>query len=171
MRGRIGPNTDYVRRALCASAMGAMNIGETICKEMCDRMLLTGETIGIIGMGNIDLAVACMFIGTFNAKVLAVDPILSPTLAKLWAGIQNLRVEPLTELLVASDVVTIYIPLTNDTKGLIFYTELTMMKPTAILINAARYGIVDVDQPQMVENAFDKSKLRLTFPALAVFGI
>ena len=99
---------------------------------------LHGMTVGIIGMGTIGLAVA-KALRPFNCEILYTDP--SPRDAKA-ALLVDARPVTLDQLLVRSDVVTIHVPLIPGTQGLIGAPQLAKMKTDAILINAARGGIV-----------------------------
>ena len=117
--------------------------GEVIRKETVNGVLLRGKAIGVIGMGNIGQAVATMFRGAFGSRVLAYDPHF-PTTGP-WEHIEHIRIHALDELLAQSDVVSVHVPLVEATRGLISYPQLQKMKPTAILLNSARGGIVDED--------------------------
>ncbi|MBU1178712.1 D-2-hydroxyacid dehydrogenase [Patescibacteria group bacterium] len=97
---------------------------------------LAGKTLGIIGYGIIGQRVA-KIARSFGVKVITT----SRSETKYNEGF---RVE-LPELLAQSDVITIHTPLTPETENLIGASELEMMKPEAILINAARGGIVNED--------------------------
>ncbi|RLG94977.1 hypothetical protein DRO37_03840 [Candidatus Bathyarchaeota archaeon] len=99
---------------------------------------LSGKTVGIIGFGNIGRKVAYL-LRPFSVKILAYDPYVDEDAFRQFNAV---RVD-LERLLRESDIVTIHAPLTDETKGLIGREELEMMKPTAILINAARGPIVD----------------------------
>lgn len=106
-------------------------------------MLLTGQdiygaTLGIIGLGRIGEALARRACG-FDMKVLYYN-----RNRKLEAE-KTLGVEyvPLDTLLTRSDFVSIMTPYTSETKNLIDQDELARMKPSAILINTARGGIVN----------------------------
>jgi len=101
---------------------------------------LTGRTFGFIGLGRIGSLAARKCKGAFDAEILAYDPYLKPEKAAA-AGATLLG--SLDELLARSDVVSIHVPLTPETRGLIGARELAMMKPTAYLINASRGSIVD----------------------------
>lgn len=101
---------------------------------------LTGRTFGFVGVGRIGSLAAQKCRGAFDATILAYDPYLSAERAKAL-GID--LVGSLEELLRNSDVVSIHVPLTKETTGLIGARELALMKPTAYLINAARGSIVD----------------------------
>ena len=93
---------------------------------------LAGLRVGIVGLGRIGGAVAS------RLRALGVD---------VWATdirpIPNGR--PLDELLRGCDVVTLHVPLTPETRGLIGHDELATMKPSALLINTARGAVVELD--------------------------
>ena len=96
---------------------------------------LAGKRIGIIGMGNIGSRVAKI------AEAFGMDVCYYST-----SGTGHCKEYPslfLKELLKTSDVVSIHAPLNEKTAGLIGETELAMMKPTALLVNMGRGGIVD----------------------------
>lgn len=100
---------------------------------------LTGRTLAIVGAGRIGYAVALRSIG-WGMRVLYVARSRHTTfeLAPLAA-----RRVPLEEAMREADVVSIHTPLTPDTRGLIHAGNLSLMKPTAILINTARGPIVN----------------------------
>jgi glyoxylate reductase len=95
---------------------------------------LTGATIGIIGMGKIGQAMAKRA-GGFGMKVLFTDPDIKPD--------ADATQVPLDVLLKNSDFVSLHAPLTNETRHIIDQRALSLMKPSAILINAARGPLVD----------------------------
>jgi D-3-phosphoglycerate dehydrogenase len=101
---------------------------------------LTGRTLGLVGLGNIGARVARICAAGFAMRVLAYDPALS---AAAIAERSARKIAELAELLAAADVVSLHLPLTDATRHLIGRTELALMKPTAILVNAARGGIID----------------------------
>lgn len=96
------------------------------------------KTLGLIGLGAIGRCVA-LRAGGFQMKVVAYDPFWPEDFAA-EAGVAKVSVE---ELLKVSDVVSIHAPLTPENKGMIDAAALQSMKPNAILVNAARGGIVD----------------------------
>jgi phosphoglycerate dehydrogenase-like enzyme len=100
---------------------------------------LDSLTVGVVGLGVIGLAVAQAF-HRMGARIVYFDPTPRDAKAAAAVGAQSL---PLDELLRTSDVVTLHVPLLPATKGLIGEQQLAMMKDGAILINAARGGIVD----------------------------
>ena len=96
------------------------------------------KILGVIGLGNVGSQVARMAQG-LEMRVIAQDPFISPDYAR------TLRIEPVTleELLKTSDFITLHIPLTSATRGLIGAKELTLVKPSVRIINCARGGLVD----------------------------
>ena len=99
---------------------------------------ICGKTIGIIGLGRIGGAVAKRA-QAFEMKVIAFDPIMTPDKAETL-GIELVTLE---ELYKRSDIVTIHAPKSDKTNNMIQTEQLEQMKPTAILINCARGGIVN----------------------------
>lgn len=99
---------------------------------------LHGRTVGIIGLGAIGTAVATAVRG-LGAHVVARQrrpgEDAPAAVGITWA--------PLDELLGAADVVTLHVPLTAETRGLIGPRELSLMKPGAVLINTSRGPVVD----------------------------
>jgi glyoxylate reductase len=101
---------------------------------------LAEATLGIIGFGRIGRAVAQRASG-FNMRVLAYSPSLTDTDARA----ANVERANLDDLLRHSDFVSLHTPLNDQTRHLINRDRLAQMKPTAILINTARGGVVDQD--------------------------
>jgi lactate dehydrogenase-like 2-hydroxyacid dehydrogenase len=95
---------------------------------------LNGSILGIIGMGKIGKAVAKRAQG-FGMRIIFTDPVEKE--------IQDATQVSLEELLRKSDIISLHAPLTPETKQLINQTTLSMMKPTSMLINAARGPLVD----------------------------
>ncbi|MBS7611707.1 hypothetical protein KEJ27_05810 [Candidatus Bathyarchaeota archaeon] len=100
---------------------------------------LTGKVIGIIGFGRIGRQVA-MLLKPFRVRIVVYDPYVSDEVVK-EAGVE--RVGELDQLLKASDIVTLHIPLTGETRHMIGWRELNIMKRNAILINTSRGAVVD----------------------------
>jgi D-3-phosphoglycerate dehydrogenase len=99
---------------------------------------LFGKTIGIIGLGNIGRIVADRARG-LRMRVIATDPWVTPRKG------QELGVEmvDLDTLLATADVVTLHVPAVDWTKGILSAANVAKLKKGAILINAARGGLVD----------------------------
>lgn len=113
--------------------------GEAVPKTTCSGLILTGRSIGLIGMGNISRRVAEIFRGAFGSHIIAYDPFLP---ADAWSDLPHERATSVDEVL-SADVVSIHVPLVKDTRNLISYAQLERMQPTSILVNAARGGIVN----------------------------
>lgn len=96
-----------------------------------------GKTLGIIGFGDIGQQVAKIANG-FGMNVLAYDVVPRGDVATKL----NVTLTDLDNLLKSSDIVTLHVPLLDSTRGLIGERELELMKPGAILINAARGPVV-----------------------------
>ena len=99
---------------------------------------LQGKTIGIIGLGRVGSRVA-KIAKAFGMEILAYDPYISQERAKKVDATSV----TLETLLKESEVVTIHVPLTEETRGMIGKEELKSMKRSTILINVARGPIVD----------------------------
>ena len=99
---------------------------------------LTGKTVGIVGLGNIGRLVVRRLRG-FECRVLGYDPLVSIERAR------EIGVEPvdLEDLFAEADFVTLHIPETESTRGLVNARLLGLLKPGATIVNCARAGIVD----------------------------
>lgn len=100
---------------------------------------LAGKTIGVIGLGRVGLAVAKRAIG-LEMKVLGYDPFLSPERAA-ELGIES--VSHLADIYPRVDVLTVHVPMTEETRGLVGEKEIAVMRDGAYILNCARGGIVD----------------------------
>lgn len=100
---------------------------------------LYGKTVGILGMGAIgrDTAALCKAVGM---KVIGYDPFLPAERILMSA---DEAVTDYREMLPKVDFISIHVPLTKETEGMISMPELKTMKPTAMIINCARGGIVN----------------------------
>ena len=109
-------------------------------------MDVNGRTAGIVGLGGIGRRYA-RIAAAFGMRVIAVDrhsPPKPDEVESLWG------LERLNDLVAESDVLMIACPATVETQGLIGPEQLALMKPTAILVNIARGGIVD--EPALIES-------------------
>ncbi|MCE4618800.1 MAG: 2-hydroxyacid dehydrogenase [Desulfurococcales archaeon] len=100
---------------------------------------LYGKTWGVIGLGRIGREVVKRLKG-FDVRILYYDKYRLPEGKEAELGVEY---APLGKLLKLSDVVSIHVPLTEETRGMIGERELRLMKPTAVLINPSRGEIVD----------------------------
>ncbi|GAA5028031.1 phosphoglycerate dehydrogenase [Microbacterium fluvii] len=96
------------------------------------------KTIGIIGLGRIGALVAAR-VQAFDTRVIAYDPYVTSARAQ-QLGVQLVTLD---ELLAQSDFVTIHMPKTPETTGMISTEQFALMKPTAYVVNVARGGLID----------------------------
>ena len=135
---------EYVVGAMISCLRGFLRMDEAARRAAWDERpnligeRLKGKTVGIIGFGNIGRTVARL-LEPFKVKILVYDPYVDAE-TKMKLGVVD---SDLSTLLKESDIVTLHVPLTEETHGLVGYEELKSMKPSAILINAARGGVVD----------------------------
>jgi D-3-phosphoglycerate dehydrogenase len=99
---------------------------------------LRGKTLGIVGLGKIGLAIADRA-RAMEMTVLGDDPFVTAEVA----GHHGVELVGLDALLARSDVVTVHVPLTRQTRGLIDDRAIARMRPGAILLNVARGGVID----------------------------
>jgi D-3-phosphoglycerate dehydrogenase len=99
---------------------------------------LSGKTVGVVGLGRIGVLFAQRMAG-FGVRLIAYDPYVQPA----RAASLGVRLVGLDELLRESDFISIHLPKTPETVGLIGAKELAMVKPGVRIVNAARGGLVD----------------------------
>ena len=121
---RLGPSTDLVRQGRWTDR-GQVSMGD-----------LDGATIGIIGFGRIGQRVGELATA-FGMNLLAFDPFSAPP--------SEIAAPDVSELASASDVVTLHVPLTEETHHLVDDAFLDRVRPGTILINCGRGGLVDLD--------------------------
>ena len=96
------------------------------------------KTVGIIGLGRIGALIAAR-LQAFGVEVIAYDPYITAARAQ-QLGVQTVTLD---ELLEHSDFITIHMPKTPETTGMIGTEQLAKMKPTAFVVNVARGGLID----------------------------
>ncbi len=122
---------------------------------------LTGKTLGVVGCGNIGSIVAERGLG-LKMRVIAYDPFLSQDRAD-DLGVEKVELD---ELLRRADVITLHVPLTDQTRGIIDKAAMAQMKQGARLINCARGGlVVEADLKEALESG------HLASAALDVFEV
>jgi D-3-phosphoglycerate dehydrogenase len=99
---------------------------------------LYGKTLGLVGAGRVGGEVARRA-RAFGMRVLAYDPFLSADAAREIGA----ELAPLETVLREADVISLHVPLTDKTRGMLGETQLALVKPTAVIINAARGGVLD----------------------------
>lgn len=109
-------------------------------KSNYEGMQVAGKTLGLVGAGKVGKTVATLA-QALGMGVSAYDPFLPA------AAMRDLNIQPLSldALLGQCDVVSLHVPLSNDTRNLIDAAALAQMKPGSYLINCARGGLVDED--------------------------
>jgi len=100
---------------------------------------LWGQTIGIIGLGRIGTFVGQIAFGGFKMHILYFDIARSEDFELLCEA----EYTDMRSVLSLSDIVTLHVPLTTDTRGMISTEELKLMKKTALLINTSRGPVID----------------------------
>ncbi len=98
------------------------------------------KTVAIVGMGNIGTLVARKWHAAFDAHIVAYDPYVP---ADKWPDIPHKRAASLAETLPLADILTLHLPLTEESRGMIGAQALALMKSSAVVINTSRGGIVD----------------------------
>jgi D-3-phosphoglycerate dehydrogenase / 2-oxoglutarate reductase len=121
---RLGPLTALVREGRWAER-GTVPVGD-----------LDGATLGVVGYGRIGQRTATLAVA-FGMQILAYDPVSEPPADVRCAG--------LTDLAARSDVITLHLPLTDQTRHLVDDAFLAEVKPGAVLVNCSRGGLVDTD--------------------------
>ncbi|HCG29988.1 MAG TPA: phosphoglycerate dehydrogenase, partial [Chloroflexi bacterium] len=99
---------------------------------------LAGKTIGIVGLGRVGSKVA-QRLAAFEARLIGYDPFIPVE------RFQELGVRPASykELLATSDIVTFHVPSTDETRAMLGPDTFPLLRPGAIVINAARGDVVD----------------------------
>jgi (S)-sulfolactate dehydrogenase len=144
-----GANTDAVAEYVIAAALmlrrGAYHSSDAVLSGAWPRAELVGRevtsaTIGFIGFGAIARAVWARA-DALGMTAIAYDPLI-PGDDPVW---QEMEVEQasLEDLLASADIVSLHVPLSDQTRGLLGRDALARMKDSAILINTARGGIID----------------------------
>lgn len=126
---------------------GADNF-KALKKQYSKGSELRGKTLGIVGFGRIGRSLASYALGC-GMKVVAHDRYTENSEVEVNVGDVSISVEcpilSMEEVLKQSDAVSLHIPAQDDGKPVIGAEELALMKPGALLLNAARGGVVDED--------------------------
>ena len=142
-----GANTNGVVEYVLTSALvllrGAFNkteemVSGTWPREQSSGNEITGKVLGLVGFGEIAQKTADLA-RSFNMEIMAFDPFLDKK-SSAWNNVKNVSLE---KLLRESDVISVHTPLNESTHHLINSTNLNFMKKTAVIINAARGGVID----------------------------
>ncbi len=122
-----------------ARADSSMKAGKWLKKEF-EGAELNGKTLGVIGFGRIGASVA-QRAAAFGMKIIGYDPMLDGSVIRERGG------EPVTldDLLAESDMITMHIPLTASTRGILNAEAFEKMKKGVYIVCAARGGVIDED--------------------------
>jgi (S)-sulfolactate dehydrogenase len=134
---------EYVITAALVLLRGAWGATASVAAGEWPRMALigreaSGKTLGFVGFGAIARETAARA-RALGLRTIGYDPFV-PREHPAWEGAAKVD---LGELLGGSDIVSLHVPLTDETRGMIDAAAIAAMKPRAILINAARGGVVD----------------------------
>ncbi|GAB7050513.1 phosphoglycerate dehydrogenase [Catenuloplanes indicus JCM 9534] len=120
-----------------ASASAALKAGEWR-RSRYTGVEVAGKTVGVVGLGRIGVLFA-QRMAAFGTRLIAYDPYVQPARAAQL----GVRLVSLEELLGEADFISVHLPRTPETVGLIGARELTLVKPGVRIINAARGGLID----------------------------
>jgi len=115
---------------------------------------LTGKTLGLVGTGNIARRAAQILQGGFGVKIVAYDPYVPAEVMTAWG---YTKYETVADMVENADIINVSVPLTPETENLISGEVFDRFREDAILINAARGGIVNEDD---LYHALKEGKLR-----------
>jgi len=101
---------------------------------------ISGKTLGLIGFGGIGRLAGSLG-RALGMRTIGFDPMVSSD-SPVWRD-ETTRARSLAEVVAEADVLSLHVPLTPATRGLIDASRIALMKPDAILINTARGGVVD----------------------------
>ncbi len=146
----IGANAQAVAEYVIGTAMlllrgayqstASVSDGAWPRTALSDGREIAGKVLGVVGFGGIGRLTGRLA-RALGMRVIGHDPQV-PEDSPIWAAEQTSG-QPLDVVLAQSDVVTLHVPLTRDTRGLVDATRLARMRPGAILVNTARGGVVD----------------------------
>ena len=118
-------------------AHGSMSTGEWNRKAF-KGVELYGKTLGVLGMGRIGGEVARRAVA-FGIRVMAYDPYITPSRAKAL----QVELASLEDIYAAADFITVHMPMTDETRGMLNKDTFATMKPSVRLLNCARGGIIN----------------------------
>ena len=123
----------------------ATRAGDFAFKYRARLLELHGATLGVIGFGEIGRRTAAALVRGVGMRLLVHAPRLTAAARVTLDELGGRHAGSLDELLAGSDVVTLHVPLRDDTRGMIDARALALMRPDALLVNTARGPLVDED--------------------------
>ncbi len=131
----------YVKNLHCTEEELSSTI-ERDKKQFAGQEIL-GKTLGVVGLGSIGVKIANAA-HALGMKVIGYDPQI--TINRAWELSANVsQAKRLEDVLRVADYITFHVPLITETKGMISAKELNLMKPSVVLLNFSRDGIIDHD--------------------------
>lgn len=124
-------NASYIHKHFCGE-------GDFSCRNRLHARELQRKTIGIVGFGRIGRQVGAMAHDGFHMNVIAYDPFLKPEDVPDYVELL-----PMDEVFSRADAVSLHLPATPETVGIVNREKFLLMKPDAVLINAARGEVIN----------------------------
>ena len=160
--GRLGVGLDNIDLTGCFMASASVGEGKWPRLAYSSGLEIQGRIMGVVGFGSIGRLVSDL-VRPLGMRVLAFDPALSPT-DQAFTVHHAQHCARLDDLLQQADAISLHVPLNDQTRHLINAQRIALMKPTAVLVNTARGGVID--EAALVEAIRDK---KLGGAALDVF--
>ena len=136
----VGEMLDAARNITSAHVRSGDGAFTSIAPKQMTGVELTGKTLGLIGTGNIARRVAKILVNGFGMKVVAYDPYVPRDRMEAMGFV---KCDTVAELLPQADFVNVSVPLTPETRDLISGDLFSLFRKDAVLVNAARGGIVN----------------------------
>ena len=109
--------------------------------DCANRSELRSYRLGIVGLGRVGSRVAALA-STFGVDIQAYDPYLTPEVCRHRGAT---KIEGFPDLLRTSDIVSFHVPLTRETRGMLGFDEMQFLRKGAMVINASRGEVTDID--------------------------
>ena len=138
----VGFIIDLYRHISSANQGVRHNEYKTIAPQSLIGNEIAGKTVALVGFGNVNKKVAAILKYGFGVELVTYDPYVSSTVAEQCGVRKN---DALEDTIRDADIVTVSVPFVESTKNLIAGKVFDCFKPSAILINTARGGIVNED--------------------------
>jgi len=138
-----GAVADYAIALMLAAARRVCEVDRAVRRGEWSRFLgvdLFGSTVGVAGLGHVGRAV-CERLSGFSPVLLGTDVMVDED----WARTAGVRVTDIDEIVESCDFISLHLPLTEQTRGLINRDTLERMKPHAIIVNTARGALINPD--------------------------
>lgn len=138
-----GAVADYAVALMLAAARRLCEVDRSVRRGEWSRFLgvdLFGATVGVAGLGHVGQAV-CERLSGFSPTLLGTDVVVDEE----WARRAGVELTSMDEIVERSDFISLHLPLTEETRGLIDNDTIARMKPNAVIVNTARGGLIDAN--------------------------